>query len=115
MADLPERDQALLLDMLLAANDAREFVNGMEKDQFLSNKLYQNAVIRSLEIIDEAAGQISRTTTEALPDIPWRKVTGMRHRLIHDYFDVDLELVWEVVQEEIPSLIQTLRPQVPPE
>lgn len=115
MADLPERDQALLLDMLLAAQDAREFVSGMNKDQFLSSKLYQNAVIRSLEIIGEAAGQINRTSTEALPHIPWRKVTGMRHRLIHDYFDVDLEMVWKVVQDELPTLIQTLQPQVPPE
>ncbi len=87
MAELPERDQALLLDMLLAARDAREFLSGMGKEQFLAAKLHQNAVIRSLEVIGETAGQISRTSTNAIPKVPWRKVTGMRHRLIHDYFD----------------------------
>ncbi|MEX2498924.1 MAG: DUF86 domain-containing protein [Wenzhouxiangellaceae bacterium] len=115
MADLPERDQALVLDMLLAARDAREFVSGMEQDAFLTSTLHQNAVIRSLEVIGEAAGRISRDSTEKLPEIPWRKVTGMRHRLIHDYVEVDLELVWEVVQNEIPALIKTLDSVVPPE
>jgi uncharacterized protein with HEPN domain len=113
MAKLPERDQALLLDMLLAARDAREFLSGMEKEQFLGTKLHQNAVIRSLEVIGEAAGQISRTSTDAIPNIPWRKVTGMRHRLIHDYFDVDLELVWAVAQVELPPLIEILEALVP--
>jgi uncharacterized protein with HEPN domain len=115
MADLPERDLSLLLDMLLSARDAQKFIRGMEKSEFLDSDLHQNAVIRSLEVIGEAAGQISRESTERLADIPWRKVTGMRHRLIHDYFDVDLELVWEVVQVEIPSLIGILERLVPPE
>lgn len=115
MAELPERDQALLLDMLLAARDAQKFVSGMEKNEFLASTLHQNAVIRSLEVVGEAAGRVSRDTSERLSVIPWRKVTGMRHRLIHDYFEVDLELVWEVVQVEVPSLIKTLDAVVPPE
>ena len=115
MADLPERDLALLLDMLLAARDSQEFISGLSQEQFLQSKLHQNAAIRSLEIIGEAAGQISRDSTDALPAIPWKKVTGMRHRLIHDYFEVDLELVWKVVQVEIPSLIETLEALVPPD
>ena len=115
MADLPERDQALLLDMLLAARDAQKFIHGMEKAQFLDSDLHQSAVIRALGVIGEAAGKVSRDSTKVLPEIPWQKVTGMRHRLIHDYFDVDLELVWEVVQLEIPSLIETLEGLVPPD
>ncbi|MCA1780519.1 MAG: DUF86 domain-containing protein [Xanthomonadaceae bacterium] len=115
MADLPERDLSLLLDMLLAARDARKFIRGMEKPEFLDSDLHQSAVIRSLEIIGEAAGRISPATTKKISEIPWKKVTGMRHRLIHDYFDVDLELVWEVVHVEIPALIKTLEGLVPPE
>lgn len=115
MADLPERDQALLLDMLLAARDAQGFLQGVDKAQFLTNDLHQSAVIRKLEVTGEAAGKVSRSAMDALPKIPWRKITGMRHRLTHDYFDVNLELVWQVVQDEIPSLIRALEPRVPPE
>ncbi len=115
MADLPERDLALLLDMLLAARDSQDFISGLNQKQFIDSKLHQSAVIRSLEVIGEAAGQISRDSTKVLSEIPWRKVTGMRHRLIHDYFEVDLALVWEVVQLEIPSLIRTLEGLVPPD
>lgn len=115
MADLPERDQALLLDMLLAARDAQQFVHGMDKARFLTSDLHQSAAIRKLEVIGEAAGKVSRSAMDAVPEIPWRKITGMRHRLIHDYFDVNLELVWQVVQDELPSLIRALEPRVPPE
>lgn len=110
-----ERDLALLLDMLLASRDALQFTRDMTKDEFFGSRLHQNAVIRSLEIIGEAAGHVSPETTKTLPQIPWREITGMRHRLIHDYFDVDLNLVWQVVQVEIPSLIETLEAIVPPE
>ena len=68
-----------------------------------------------LEVIGEAAGHVSSTSMEALPEIPWREITGMRHRLIHGYADVDLELVWQVVMEDIPPLVGTLEPLVPPE
>jgi len=95
MADLPERDLSWLLDMLLSAQDAEKFTHGMNKAEFLDSDLHQSAVIRALEVLGEAAGRVSRETVNALPEIPWQDVTGMRHRLIHDYFDVDLELVWE--------------------
>ena len=94
MAELPDQDEAYLLDMLLAARDAQEFADGLTKDGFLSSRLHQNAIIRSLEVIGEAAGQVSPGTVQRLPQIPWRQVTGMRHRLIHGYASVDLDLVW---------------------
>jgi hypothetical protein len=72
MADLPERDAALLLDMLLAARDARNFVEGVDEANFLGSRLHQNATIRSLEIIGEAAGKVSAPTRAAHPEIPWR-------------------------------------------
>src|SRR5437763_1042862 len=85
MAELPERDPALLLDMLLAARDAMGFVDGLDEAAFLKSRLHQNAAIRSLEVIGEAAGKLSATTQRAHPEIPWRDITGMRHRLIHGY------------------------------
>lgn len=88
MAEVPENDAALLLDMLLAARDARSFVAGMDESGFRQSRLHQYAVIRSLEIIGEAAGKVSAATQAMLPDIPWREITGMRHRLIHGYAEV---------------------------
>ncbi|HEY1865376.1 MAG TPA: HepT-like ribonuclease domain-containing protein [Roseiarcus sp.] len=68
MAELPERDSALLLDMLLAAQDAQAFAKGLDEAAFLASRLHQNAVIRSLEIIGEAAGKVSAATQAAHPE-----------------------------------------------
>jgi uncharacterized protein with HEPN domain len=81
MAELPERDAALLLDMLFAARDAQAFVEGLDETGFLASPLHQNPTIRSLEVIGEAAGKVSVATRTAHPEIPWREITGMRHRL----------------------------------
>jgi len=70
MADLPTRDAALMLDMLLAARDAQNFVEGLDKTAFFASRLHQNAVIRSLEVIGEAAGKLSADTHAAHPQIP---------------------------------------------
>ena len=80
MDELPERDAALLLDMLLAARDARSFIEGLDETAFLTSALHQNATIRSLEVIGEAAGKVSSATKAAYPQIPWRDITAMRHR-----------------------------------
>lgn len=112
MADLPERDAALMLDMLLAARDAQDFVAGMDQVRFMASRLHQNAVIRSLEVIGEAAGKISAATQMRHPDIPWREITGMRHRLIHGYAEVRIDLVWAVVHDRLPALAAVLAPLV---
>jgi uncharacterized protein with HEPN domain len=110
-----DNDLALLLDMSLAAADARSFTEGLDEFAFLSSRLHQNAVIRSLEIIGEAAGKISPEFRAAHPEIPWRKITGTRHRLIHGYGEVRLDIVWAVVQDDLPPLIATLHPLIPPD
>ena len=74
-----ERDDGLLLDMVLAAEDALTFTIDMSAADFASSRLHQNAVIRSLEIIGEAASRVSATAREACPQIPWREIIGMRH------------------------------------
>lgn len=113
MADLPARDAALLLDMLLAARDARSFVEGLDEAAFFASRLHQNAVIRSVEVVGEAAGKVSAATQVAHPEIPWRDITGMRHRLIHGYGDVRLDLVWTVVRDHLDPLIAQLVRLVP--
>lgn len=107
------RDAALLLDMLLAAQDAREFVAGIDEAAFLASRLHQNAVIRSLEVIGEAAGKVSPAFRAAQAGIPWREITGMRHRLIHGYGEVRLDLVWRVAAERLDPLIAALTPLIP--
>src|SRR5215471_931277 len=101
MAEMPERDAALLLDMLLAARDAQGFVEGVDEAAFLASRLHQNAAIRSLEVLGEAAGKVSAATRVAYPEIPWREITGMRHRLIHGYGEVRLDLVWMVLRDRL--------------
>ena len=115
MAELPERDSAFLLDMLLAALDARTFIDGLDETAFLASRLHQNAAIRSLEIIGEAAGKVSAATQTAHPEIPWREITGMRHRLIHGYGDVRLDLVWVVLWNRLPPLVRILEQLTPRE
>jgi uncharacterized protein with HEPN domain len=109
------RDEALLLDILLAAEDARRFVAGLDWPAFEASRLHQAAVIRCLEIIGEAASKVSPAFRDAHPGIPWRLMADMRNRLIHGYGDVRLDVVWDVVANHAPSLIAALRPLVPPE
>src|SRR5947209_2297880 len=113
MAELPERDAALLLDMLLAARDAQEFVAELDEAAFLASRLHQNAAIRSLEVLGEAAGKISAATQSAHPEISWREITGMRHRLIHGYAEMRLELVWMLLHYRLGALIARLEQFVP--
>jgi uncharacterized protein with HEPN domain len=115
MAELPARDAALLLDMLLAARDAQGFVEGLDEAGFLASRLHQNAAIRSLEILGEAASKVSAATQTNHPEIPWREITGMRHRLIHGYGEVRLDLVWMVVRDRLSPLIVQLAALIPDE
>jgi uncharacterized protein with HEPN domain len=115
MAELPERDAALLLDMLLAARDAQDFIKGLDEAAFLQSRLHQCAVIRSLEVLGEAAGKVSAATQAAHPEIPWREITAMRHRLIHGYGEVRLDLVWMVIRDRLSQLIAKLAGLVPAE
>ena len=109
------RDDAYLLDMLLAAREAVEFATGLTFPQFEQSRLNQNAILKAIEIIGEAAARVSADTKEAHPEIPWPEIIGMRNRLVHAYFEVNLERVWQTVQQDVPRLIALLKPLVPPE
>jgi len=109
------RDDALILDIVLAAKDAQEFVHGFDWPAFEASRLHQNAVVRCLEVIGEAAGKLSAPFTAAHPAIPWRDIMNMRHRLIHAYSEVRLDIVWSVIQDDLPRLLSELGPLVPPD
>ena len=90
-----------------AAADACGFVEGLAKDDFLTDKRTQQAVIMSLIIIGEAATKVMEGYagfTHAHPKVPWRSMRGMRNRMAHGYFDIDLHVVWATVQEWLPEL-----------
>jgi uncharacterized protein with HEPN domain len=115
MVELAPRDLSLLLDMVIAARDAKSFVDGLDEPAFLESRLHQNAVIRSLEVIGEAANTLTPGCRATLPDIPWREIIGLRHRLIHGYAEVQLDRLWAIVQNDLTPLIAALEPLIPPD
>ena len=108
-------DASYPLDMLVAARDAVAFSEGLSFSRFVGEQRSQLAIVKAVEIVGEAAARLSRETTEAHPDIPWREVVGMRNRLVHGVFDIDLQVVWDSVQKDLPVLIAHLEPLVSPE
>src|SRR5580698_268522 len=91
-----------------AALDARSFVDGMSRDEFLSDKRTQNAVVMSLVIMGEAAAKVMDQHPEFAQlhaGIPWRGMRGMRNRIAHGYFEIDFDLVWDTVQAALPTLL----------
>lgn len=110
-----QRDFQFLLDMLQSAELILTYTAQCSKDEFVANVQLQDAVIRRLLVIAEAARRVSDTTRQALPNVSWQEINGMRNRLVHDYDDVNLNIVWDVIQVEIPPLIEELKLQVPPE
>jgi uncharacterized protein with HEPN domain len=109
------RDDAYLLDMLLAARKIQKYAQGYDFEKFAEDELLQDAVMRRIQIIGEAARKVSSEFKEAHSEIPWINIIGMRHRLVHDYSQIIPEKVWETVVEDIPVLISQIEPLVPPE
>jgi uncharacterized protein with HEPN domain len=97
--------------MRQAATDACTYVEGLQKDDFLDDKRTQQAVTMSVIICGEAATKIMESYTEfanSHPEIPWRSMRGMRNRIAHGYFDINLDIVWDTVQTALPQLLQKL-------
>ena len=106
------RDDALLLDMLVYADEAIGFASSLTFEAFEASRLHQLAIIKAVETIGEAASQVGDATRTALSDFPWRELIGMRNRLVHAYGSIQLDVVWRTVREDIPALAEQLRPLV---
>lgn len=110
------RDQtAYLFDMLVAARDAVEFAQDFSYQQFASDRRTHLSVVKSIEIIGEAASRIDPEIRQQHSAIAWQDIVGMRNRLVRGYFDIDPRLVWDTVRDDLPELIFQLESLVPKE
>ena len=96
-------------DMIEFAEKVQLFTDGMDQDTFISDALTYDATLRNLELIGEAATHIPEVIREAHPEIPWRTVVGTRNRIAHGYLGIDNDIVWDIIQNDIPALLPALR------
>ena len=108
------RDSAYLWDMLDAAKGVKEFVSHRSYQDYLSNRMLRGAVERHVEIIGEAAGKVSKAFKDSHPEIPWQRIIAQRHVLVHDYGEIEHELIWNVATKYIPELIAELEKLILP-
>ena len=97
-------DIDLLEDISLCMSKVRSYIENMNYDSFASDSKTQDAVIRNLEIIGEAVKKLSVATKESNPDIPWKMIAATRDRLIHNYFGVNVDIVWEIATVDLAEL-----------
>lgn len=105
---------ASISDMLAAAETAVRFITGKSREEYEHEQLLRNAVERNIEIVGEAARRLTDEFRAAHPEIPWRVIMATRHILAHDYDEVDNDIVWRIVTDHLPPLIQQLRTLLPP-
>lgn len=98
-------DQTRLRHMLDAARDAIDMARGQQRTDLDTDRKLRLSLVRLLEVLGEAAKGVSPDLRERHPGVPWRKIMGMRDRLIHGYFDVNLDVVWQTVTEDLPDLV----------
>lgn len=103
------RDAAYMADLPDAAERAVAYLDGMSLSQFEEDIARQDATIRRLELIGEAARRCSEETKKKYPDLPWQPMIGMRNFLIHQYDDIDPHIVWETAKDDLPAVILRLR------
>ncbi len=102
-------DKIRLQHMLDAAREAVEFARLSRREDLDNDRKLTLALVKDIEIIGEAACQISEATRERLHEIPWEDIVGMRHRLVHAYFDINLNMLWNTVQDDLPPFIESLQ------
>jgi uncharacterized protein with HEPN domain len=107
-----KRDLQSLLDMLQSAQIAVTYAVGRSPEEFATDTQFQDAVIRRCLIVGEASRRISEETRQQLPQIPWKEINGMRNRLVHEYDELDLDVIWATVVTSLPSLITELEKAV---
>jgi len=100
--------QLLLEDILESIEKIEKYVVDLDKGGFFKNEKTIDAVVRNLEIIGEAANRLPEDFTSLHQGIEWRRIIGLRHRIVHDYFGIDLEIIWEIIKKELTRLKQKI-------
>ena len=106
-------DRRFLQHMRDHAREARELSAPIAREEFDRNRLAQHGLTRITQIIGEAAWRVSDELKELHPEIPWKRIEGFRHKVVHEYFGVDYDTVWRVVTEHLPPLIAQLEQMLP--
>ena len=106
-------DEIRLRHMLDAACEAVSFAQGRTRIELDSDRMLVLSLVKAIEIVGEAAYRIAETTRNELPTIPWADIIGMRHRLVHAYFDINLDVLWQTVQDDLPALIAQIESLLP--
>lgn len=107
------RDSASLLDIVRAGQLVLQFAQGLNREQLASDVLRQSAILYQISIMGEATKRLSREFREQHPEVPWDDVAGMRDIIAHQYDRVDLDIVWQVIQRNIPELLDMITPLLP--
>ena len=110
---MPLPDEVRLLHMLDACRKVVQFSHGKTREALDSDEMLQLALVRLVEIIGEAATHVSASFKDAHPEVPWRRIAGARNHLIHGYFDVDHDILWQIITVSVPELIGLVEPIVP--
>ena len=106
---LPEADRVRLQHMLDAARQAMEFAAGCTRDDLDIDAMRARALVQCLAVVGEAAARVDEEARSKHPVIPWRKIVGVRNRLVHAYFDIDHDQIWRMVTEDLPTLAEHLQ------
>jgi uncharacterized protein with HEPN domain len=104
-----DEDRVRLQHMVDAAEAAAQFVAGRRRTDLDTDRMLLFALVRSIEIIGEAASKVTEQTRSVTPELPWKAIVGMRNRLIHAYFDIDADILWVAATVEVPDLHKRLR------
>ncbi|MBI5842091.1 MAG: DUF86 domain-containing protein [Chloroflexi bacterium] len=102
------RDDAYLYDILESSRAALEYTRGKTWDEFSTSPLLQDAVVRRLEIIGEASGRVSKATQKKYSHLPWQAMKGTRNKIIHEYDSIELDIIWDIIQQDLPYLVSEL-------
>ena len=105
---MTSHDLGWLDDMLTSARRALRFVAGMTEEEFLDDEKTQDSVVRRLEVIGEAASNVTAETRARLPGVPWQKVIAQRHVAIHHYRKLDYSRIWTTASDDLPQLVEQL-------
>lgn len=101
--------QDYLNDIMESISDIREFTKGMTVEDFVKDRKTIKAVVRSLEVIGEAVNKIPHHIRAKYPEISWQEIVGMRNKIIHEYFGIDLDIVWQSIEEDLVPLEKTVK------